>query len=171
MNRFLAIAAAVAVCGFAPRTAAAADAVFKQPPPGVTGACRIVEVYDGDTVTVEFTVRARVRLVDCWADEIRTTDDAEKVRGLAARDHLAALCGMTWDDAAKRWTGSTPAVLFSPFTGDGDMGSLFTMSRLVGRLWLSDGKRDLSALQIKAGHAFASKSELEARKAAKPPRP
>jgi hypothetical protein len=62
-------------------------------------------------------------------------------------------------------------VLFSPFTGDGDMGSLFTMSRLVGRLWLSDGKRDLSALQIKAGHAFASKSELEARKAAKPPRP
>jgi hypothetical protein len=166
MARATILVACVAALGFAPRPIAAAP----PPPAGVTGACRIVEVYDGDTVTVEFTVRARVRLVDCWADEIRTTDDAEKKRGLAARDHLAKLCSMTWDDAAKRWTGSTSAVLFSPFTGDGDVGSLFTMSRLVGRLWLSGkggspDKLDLSTRQQRAGHAFASKGELEARKA------
>jgi hypothetical protein len=165
--RTLILAAAVAVCGFAPRTAAAADAVLKRPPAGVTGACRIIEVYDGDTVVVEFTVRARVRLIDCWADEIRTTDDAEKERGLASRDYLAKLCGMTWDEAAGggqgRWTGSTPAILFAPFTGDGDMGSLFSLSRALGRLWLEGDKTDLSTHQQRAGHAFATKDELTAR--------
>jgi hypothetical protein len=175
MSRSMILVACVAALGFAPRPTAAAP----PPPAGVTGACRIVEVYDGDTVTVEFTVRARVRLVDCWADEIRTTDDAEKARGLAARDHLAKLCGMTWDEDAKRWTGSTPATLFAPFVdGSGDVGSLFTMSRLVGRLWLDrqgakgligGDKSDLSTRQQKAGHAFASKSELEARKAVATP--
>ena len=36
--------------------------------------CRVVEVVDGDTLTVEVTLQARVRLLDCWAPEMNTRE-------------------------------------------------------------------------------------------------
>lgn len=126
------------------------------PATGLTGGCAITEVYDGDTLTVEFTLRARVRLLDCWADEVRTTDEAAKARGLAARDHLGRLCGLEWD--GRRWTGRTPATLHAPFGDGGTLGNLFTLERLLARVWVARG--ELSALQRAAGHAAATKEEL-----------
>lgn len=55
----------------------------------------VLSVYDGDTVTLmidmgmkHFT-RVKVRLSGIDTPEIRTRDDAEKARGLAARDYLS----------------------------------------------------------------------------------
>jgi len=42
----------------------------EQPKPELSVPCKITEVYDGDTVTVEVTLTARVRLLDCWAPEL-----------------------------------------------------------------------------------------------------
>ena len=52
---------------------------MNQPPLGLTAQCKVLDVYDGDTVTVEVRTIARVRLLDCWAPEVRTKDVAEKV--------------------------------------------------------------------------------------------
>lgn len=124
---------------------------------GATVACTITEVYDGDTVTIEFRVAARVRLLDCWAPEIRTRDAEEKRRGLAARDHLAKVCGMVWDEEAKRWRGRTPAVIAVPFGRDDDLGSVFTMGRLLGSVTLEGDHRTLAERQRNAGHAEKTK--------------
>lgn len=156
----LVLAAVALAAGAAPvsRDGAAAAGVEAPPAPGLAGRCEIVEVYDGDTLTVEFTVRARVRLVDCWADEVRTTDDAEKARGIAARDHLGRLCGLQWN--GKHWAGRTPAMILAPFAETGTLGNLFTLERLLARVWIEGG--ELSALQRAAGHAARTKEELAA---------
>ena len=60
----------------------------ESPPIGWTVPVRVVQVYDGDTVVVEITKRVRVRLLDCWAPEVRTKDKAEKQKGYASKDHL-----------------------------------------------------------------------------------
>lgn len=52
---------------------------------------RIKSVYDGDTVVLELTKEVRVRLLDCWAPEIRTRDENEKERGYAAKAYLESL--------------------------------------------------------------------------------
>lgn len=160
------LAACVAATGYASPpgdgdAAALGSPQHEGPPPaGVVGRCHVVEVYDGDTLTVEFTVTARVRLLGCWSDEIRTRDAAEKARGLAARDHLAAVCGMAWN--GKRWVGRTPAYLAAPFAGD-RLGSLFTMGRLLGRVWVLPGEgADVSTQQVEAGHAYRTKAGLSA---------
>lgn len=138
----------------------AATAVSDAPPrAGLVGRCHIVEVYDGDTLTVEFSVHTRVRLLDCWADEVRTTDENEKARGIEARNHLGRLCGLEWD--GKHWTGRTPATLLAPFGESGTLGNLFTLERLLARVWIERG--ELASLQREAGHAAATKEELAER--------
>ncbi len=163
MFRRILFAAYVVACGCASPPAAAASGEGA-PPAGVSGSCRIVEVYDGDTVTVEFRVRARVRIVDCWSDEVRGGTPEAKARGLAARDYLARNCGMVWDDSRKpaRWRSKagTAAWLHVPFTGDGDVGSLFTMSRLVGSLWVEG--ESVAEQMVAAGHAYRTKAGLTA---------
>jgi endonuclease YncB( thermonuclease family) len=49
---------------------------------------KIISVYDGDTVTVEFKIRANIRMVDCWAPEIKTKNQQEKARGLESKEYL-----------------------------------------------------------------------------------
>jgi endonuclease YncB( thermonuclease family) len=107
-----------------------------QPPqPGLSLPCKVVEVYDGDTVTVEVTVRARVRLIDCWAPELREPGGKE------SRDHLA--------NHALHKSGT----LYVP-TGDAKhAGQVFSFDRLVGRVWIGDEQVDLSQRMVADGKA------------------
>lgn len=105
--------------------------------------CEVVEVYDGDTMTVRVSVDLRVRLLDCWAPELKTRDAAEKVKGAAAMEHLRKLAP----------TGSK-AQLTIPLNGD-RLDDILTLGRVLGRVSV-DGK-DLSEQQVKAGHARVSK--------------
>ena len=52
---------------------------------------KVVSVQDGDTITVEFSFRANIRLKDCWAPETRTKDEAEKKKGLESKEFLKGL--------------------------------------------------------------------------------
>ncbi|MEM6799289.1 MAG: thermonuclease family protein [Planctomycetota bacterium] len=115
------------------------------PPPGITLPVRIVEVVDGDTITVEFTTRARVRLEDCWAPETRTRDAGEKVRGFESAEHLRGI------SLGRRGLLS---VSISD-QGRGLLGDVFSFGRLVGRVYV--GGKDLAAEQIAAGHATREK--------------
>lgn len=111
---------------------------------GLVLPCQIVEVYDGDTLTVRVQADLRVRLVDCWAPEIRTKDDDEKVRGLAARDHLRTLAPV-----------NSPAVLSVSLDGVDRLDDLLTLGRVLGKVSIEG--QDLSAQQVSAGHAKGQK--------------
>lgn len=106
--------------------------------------CVVTEVYDGDTITVRVTLDMRIRLLDCWAPEVRTKDAAEKVKGLASRDHLRSIC-----------PGGSAAQLLIPLTGE-RFDDVITMGRVLGYVSV-DGK-DLSAQQVAAGHATKDKT-------------
>lgn len=131
------------------------------PRPGFSTDCVITEVYDGDTVVVEFTATARVRLIDCWAPEIRTKDDTEKAKGFDSRNHLAKAAGMQWNAEARRWRGRTPARLHVPFGSGQDIGGVMTLGRVLGSLWLDGDRMSLSALQVTTGHATPAKAQPE----------
>lgn len=105
--------------------------------------CEVVEVYDGDTMTVRVSVDLRVRLLDCWAPELKTRDAAEKVKGVAAMEHLRKLA-----------PSGAKAQLTIPLNGD-RLDDILTFGRVLGRVSV-DGK-DLSEQQVKAGHARVMK--------------
>lgn len=127
-----------------PAAAAVPAAALKpQPESFISAPCEIVEVYDGDTVTVRVSLDLRVRLLDCWAPEVRTTDAAEKVKGQAARDHLRKLAPV----------GSAAQILI-PLTGH-RLDDIITMGRVLA--YLSVNGQDLSHQQVSAGHATKTK--------------
>ena len=114
------------------------------PPAGWSVPVKIIDVYDGDTVVVEVKKHFRVRLLDCWAPEIKTKDAAEKVRGIAARDHLAQIL-----------PEGTQGTLYVP--GNTDIGKSITFGRFLGHIWAKDGTANVSQQQVEAGFATPEK--------------
>lgn len=114
------------------------------PEPGWTTHATVDRVIDGDTVDVTITRHVRVRLLDCWAPESRTTETAEKQRGLAAKKHLETLIG-------------GEVILQVPTQCEGDLSELFTFGRVLGRIYNDSG--DVSRQMVAAGHATASKAQ------------
>jgi len=122
------------------------------PEPGWTTPATVVEVYDGDTITVEVTRRFRVRLLDCWAPEIRGkgVDAEQRQRGLNARENLLAMLPInsacTVHIPSDRQDANTPL----------DIGSLTSMSRVLGEVY-RDGI-NVGDQQIADGHATKTKA-------------
>lgn len=124
-----------------------------QPPTGWTTPAKIVDIHDGDTVTVEITRRVTVRLLDCWAPESRIDSrvepehrEAAKAAGIAARDHLREIAS------------SRRCVLHIP-ADSGNLSDILTLNRVIGRIWLpDDSTRDVSERMVSAGHATPHKS-------------
>ena len=115
---------------------------------GLVTEVEIVDVYDGDTVVVQpMLPTMRIRLLDCWAPEIRTRDDAEKVRGYEARDYLRELL-----PAGSRVMMEVPT--------DRKLQGSLTMGRVLGRIYVEgeDGQQtDVAELMVEAGHATKDK--------------
>lgn len=129
----------------------------KAPPqPGVAVQCTISEVYDGDTITVTWTNSARVRLLDCWAPEIRTLDAKEKARGQKSRDHLVKLAE------------GKPALLWIPTGEASRLDDLITLGRVLGHVWVDGDPESLSAHQVQAGHATTEKPPADRRSTWRP---
>ena len=128
------------------------------PPEGLTLPGRIVEVHDGDTVTVEVVTRMRVRLIDCWAPETRTDgrvlpeqQAAAKAAGAASREYL------------QQMVSRSPACkLHIPRAGD-NLGDVTSMGRFLGQIWLADDTtRSVSERMVSAGHATKTKQPWRA---------
>ena len=116
---------------------------MKQPPTGWTTPCTVVDVYDGDTVVVDVTRRLRIRLLDCWAAEIRGGTQASKAKGQAAKKKL------------EDFLADAQAVVLHIPIEDNDAKDWMTLSRVLGRLF-ADG-RDVSVEMVESGHATAGK--------------
>lgn len=107
--------------------------------------CRVVEVYDGDTVTVEIVTRARVRLLDCWAPEIKGTRGEKRELALRSKQHLAEI--------AEGREGE----VFLPLTGADRLDDLLTMGRVLGSVYIGDKELSVSEQQVAAGMASTTK--------------
>jgi len=116
------------------------------PPLGVAVKARVVRVLDGDTLELEIEGRFKVRLLDCWAPETRTKDPQEKACGLKAKRSLSATISRAGPEVT----------LLVPSDGDGDITDLFSFGRVLGRVWLCDG-RELSELMVSRGLATRRK--------------
>lgn len=99
----------------------------------------VKRIIDGDTVEVEITIKAHVRLLDCWAAE-RNCNEGK--RAATALRELAL---------------HEPGTLRIPYVPGGGIGQLFSFERLLGRVVLNDGT-DLSEAMIRAGHATREKA-------------
>lgn len=109
------------------------------PPPGLTTTCKVLSVYDGDTVTCELRRTVRVRILGLDSPEIRTRDLEEKARGLAARDYLRSMIE------------GEEVILHIPAPRDGsDLSDLFTFGRVLGHLYFEDSL--VSERMITGGH-------------------
>jgi endonuclease YncB( thermonuclease family) len=111
------------------------------PRPQIVVPAKVIAVGDGDTVTVELTLRANLRLLDCWAPE--TNKPAEKVRGLKSKAKLEAIAA-----------GKTGLVTIP--LGE-NLSKSISLGRLLGRLTI-DGK-DVSDEMVKSGFATKNKEK------------
>lgn len=103
--------------------------------------CEVLEVYDGDTATVQVKINVRVRLLDCWAPELRAG-------GKASREHLKEIAPV-----------GKEGVLQIPLGGATRLDDLFTFGRILGDVWI-DGESVVEQ-QIGAGHAWRTKEDLQ----------
>ena len=121
-----------------------ASLLTSEPPsPGLTLDATCIRVLDGDTIECQTTTTFRLRLIDCWCPETRTSDVAEKQRGLKSKARMAKLA----DGKLLR--------IQIPLTGD--LTDATTLSRVLGRAWLEDG-RELSEVMVSEGLATKTKT-------------
>ena len=121
------------------------------PDPGLTLDATVIRVIDGDTLVVESRVQYHVRLIDCWAPESRTSDLAEKQRGLRSKARMVQLAD------------GKPVRIHVPIGTD--LTQVTSLSRVLGRAWLNvDGvpeSRDLSEIMVSEGLATKTKVVTE----------
>lgn len=121
----------IAVCAFAEPQ--------KQTQPQLVLPCRVISVHDGDTLTAEVKLRANVRLLDCWAPELR------EAGGVESRAKLTEL------------TSGKTGLLTIPLGND--LGDSLSFGRVLGRIEI-DG-RDVGRAMVESGMAKERKPKWE----------
>ena len=103
--------------------------------------CKLVRVVDGDTVDIDIDLGfgvwlriQRIRMYGIDTPESRTSDDVEKIYGLAAKEFLV------------KWTNSGDLSLKTFKDGKGKYG------RILGELWYG-GEHNINQLLIDNHHA------------------
>lgn len=114
------------------------------PPLGITSTAVIDRVVDGDTVDVEVTIGVRVRLLDCWAPEIRGDEEAEGRKSKAALERLLP--------------AGSEAVVHIP-TNSPDLASVLTFGRVLAHIWPAGCDRSVSETMVQQGYATREKPE------------
>lgn len=131
MRLILAIVFACCVAGQAGSTTEHA----RQNQPVISLPAKIVDVHDGDTLTAEVTIRAKIRLRDCWAKELKEPG------GDIAKQFLVTLAN------------GKPCTINVPLGNANDIGDVMTFGRVLANVSV-DGK-DMATEMINAGHATA----------------
>ncbi len=112
-----------------------------QPTLGYATRAEVVRVVDGDTIEVRITHIVHVRLLDCWAPELRSKSDGEKLRAELAKKH------------AERLTVNRHGVLFVPTDGASQIGDVLTFGRVLGHFYPDGHDKSLSEMMVESGYA------------------
>ena len=115
------------------------EPIPQSPPLGISVSGTVVDIHDGDTLTVEVRVPIRVRLRDCWAPEL------SEPQGLEARDRLKEVA------EGKR------CVIHVPLTDVRRPDQVLTFGRLLAHVWVDRCPRSLSQLMVDEGLATKEK--------------
>lgn len=148
-SRDLAIVIAVAVlsCLAVAYATLQAGMSFDQYDQKIVKEAVVTDVHDGDTITVEMTYSINVRLIDCWAPEIK---GKEKELGVKSKDHLNSL--------VKK---GDKVLVEVPLTNH--LSSSLSLGRVLARVYKDvdgDGKNDdLSTVMVNDGFATKNKSQ------------
>lgn len=121
----------------------------EEPQPTINVPCKVVDVYDGDTVTVRVTFDIRVRLLDCWAPEVKTKDKEEKARGIESRQRM------------KELAEGKQGLLVVPLSDADRLDDIFTFGRLLGRIYIEGNPQDVSSIMVRDGFATKTKQPKE----------
>ena len=113
------------------------------PPLGVVARAVVERIIDGDTLQARIEWPFRIRLVDCWAPEVR---GSEREAGQASKEHLEKLAPV----------GSPVVVAIDSEKAD-SLGDLLTFGRIVGHVWREGDVESLSQIMVGAGFATAEK--------------
>lgn len=113
------------------------------PPLGLTARAIVDRVIDGDTLDVFITIPVRVRMIDCWAPEVR---GGEKLDGLASKALLEQMAPV----------GAEVRVNV-PTTHVDALAQAFTFGRVIGNVWRIGDEESLSELMVSAGAATREK--------------
>ncbi len=105
----------------------------------ITMPCLVTEIVDGDTMTVEVRIPMRVRLIDCWAPELR------KAGGPESKENLRVL-------AEGRY-----GVVSVPLGSVHRLDNAFTFGRVLGDVWIEGDDESVGQQQISLGHASIGK--------------
>ena len=110
--------------------------------------CKVRKVVDGDTVDIDIDLGfgiwlndERVRIIGIDTPESRTSDDVEKIFGMAAKERVKDLLG-------------ADSTLISKVKGDGNEEMRGKFGRILGDFRLGDGDTLTSKLMAE-GHAVA----------------
>lgn len=121
----------------------ALDIAAAAPEQATTVACEVTRVIDGDTIEVEVKQRYRVRLLDCWAPEMR---GETKYAGVYSKSNLVEAVEVYGEEATLSVPWSVNAA------------ESWSMGRVLGNVWLKGcPDKSLSELQVESGHATKTK--------------
>lgn len=109
---------------------------------------KVVDIHDGDTITVSVTKQFAVRFLDCWCAEINAKDEKEKNKGIEAKKFLQKMIKVN-DEV------SVEIPLYE------NIGKSITFNRFLGYVWKDvngDGiKENLSKEMVDNNYATKRK--------------
>ena len=116
---------------------------MKAPELGIVARAAVERVIDGDTVDVRLLngLPVRIRLLNCWAPEVR---GVEKPAGERSKAFLQNLLPVGKAVRVKVPTGEAV-----------DLGGVLTFGRILGEIWLGD--TNVSTLMVTKGLATEEK--------------
>lgn len=112
------------------------------PPAGWTTTAVFDRNYDSDTPTLEIRKKLNIRLLECYAPEIRSKSKKEKELAIKGRDFVN-----------KMLKEAKEIKLFIPTDGEDNIADVITLGRFLGYVFV-DGV-NLSYLLVKEGYAVA----------------
>ena|SRR3990172_4661572 len=113
-----------------------------RPSHGWSTECEITRVVDGDTVEIRVERIIRVRLLDCWAVEIKGDSEPD---GLTSKRNLQSIA------EGKHGT------LFVPTEEARSFQDILTLGRILGHVWVDGSEIELSQHQVTGGFATKEK--------------
>ena len=111
------------------------------PTPMIRFAATINDTIDGDTIAISTEFSAHIRLLDCWAPELKSGEP-----GLASKRNLIRLTSK-----------SQRCIVEVPLHDD--IGKCTSLGRILGRVYVEGQDADLSTLQVQGGFATRGKRE------------